>query len=141
MPTGAGPHGILAPTQPGFLFTPDRSSVQEPGDGATYIHTLHNTGNVSDTYILTWSSSKGWSAVSAALNGGSVVLPGAATLLVDQTLLVTVTVSVPTGALTGTIDTTIITATSTVSPTLVGRVTDVTLVPSVRVYLPVIQKN
>jgi len=140
-PVGAGPHGISAPTQASFLFTPDRASAQEPGADVTYFHTLHNTGNVSDTYILTWSSSKGWSAVSATLNGGSVVLPGAATLLVDQTLLVTVTVSVPTGALTGTIDTTIITATSTVSPTLVGRVTDITFIPSAHVYLPIIQKN
>jgi len=141
MPTGAGPHGIVAPSQPGFLFTPDRSSVQRPGEDVTYIHTLHNTGNVSDTYTLTWSSSKGWSAVSATLNGGSVVLPGAATLLVDQTLLVTVTVSIPSDAITGAVDTTIITATSVVSPTLVGRVTDITLVPSAHVYLPIIHKN
>jgi hypothetical protein len=141
MPTGAGPHGILAPTQPGFLFAPDRSSVQEPGEDVTYIHTLHNTGNVSDTYTLTWSHSQSWSTLSASLNGTPVTVPGTAMLLTDQTLLITVTVSVPSDAITGTVDTTIITATSSVSPTLVGRVTDVTLVPSAHVYLPIIQKN
>jgi hypothetical protein len=141
MPTGAGPHGILAPTQPGFIFTPDRSSVLGPGEGVTYVHTLHNTGNVSDTYTLTWSHSQSWSTVSASLNGTPVTVPGTAMLLMDQTLLITVTVSVPSDAITGTVDTTIITATSAVSPTLVGRVTDVTLVPSAHVYLPIIQKN
>jgi hypothetical protein len=141
MPTGAGPHGIVAPTQPGFLFTPDRSSVQEPGDDVTYIHTLHNTGNISDTYTLTWSKSHSWSNISAALNGAPVTVPGPATLLTDQTLLITVTVSVPIDAVTGTVDTIIITATSLVSPTLFGRVTDVTLVPSARVYLPILMRN
>jgi hypothetical protein len=142
MPVGAGPHGILAPTQAGFLFAPDRTSVQEPGASVTYLHTLHNTGSVSDTYTLTWSSSQGWSQVSATLNGGTVVLPGAATLLVDQSLLVTVTVSVPNGtAYLGMVDTTIITATSSVSPTLVGRVTDITVIPSAHIYLPIVMRN
>jgi len=129
VPTGAGPHAILATTQPGFLFTPDRFSVQQPGEDVTYIHVLHNTGNISDTYTLTWSRSHSWSTISAALNGAPVTVPGTATLLTDQTLLITVTVSVPTDAVTGTVDTIIITATSSVSPTLAGRVTDFTLVP------------
>lgn len=140
-PTGAGPHGISAPTQPGMLFVPDRSSSLEPGEDVTYIHTLHNTGNVSDTYTLAWSRSHSWSTLSAALNGVPVMVPGTATLLADQTLLVTVTVSVPMDAVTGTVDMIVITATSSSSPTLVGRVTDITLVPSSYVYLPAVKRN
>jgi hypothetical protein len=62
-------------------------------------------------------------------------------LLTDQTLLVTVTVSVPSDAVSGTVDTIVITATSSVSPTLVGRVIDITLVPRARVYLPISLRN
>jgi len=91
--------------------------------------------------MMTNSSTQGWYALSATLDGVAVTLPGTVTLRSDQTLFITVTVSVPSSAITGTVDTTIIAATSSVSPTLVGRVTDVTLVPSAHVYLPIIQKN
>jgi len=141
VPTGAGPHGILAPNQPGFLFTPDRSSAREPGEAVTYVHTLHNTGNVNDTYLLTWSHSQNWSTLSASLNGAAVTVPGPKLLPSDQTLVITVTVSVPSDAVAGTVDTIIITATSSVNPAAVGRVTDVTLVPLTRVYLPIMLRN
>ena len=142
MPTGAGPHGIKAPVTADFTFDHDYSSVREPGSQAVYLHSLHNTGSVSDTYSLTWSSSQGWASVSAALDDVNVPVPGTATLLTDQTLVLTVTVNVPGGeAVRGLIDTSIVTATSSVSPTLVKHVTDVTLVPRARVFLPVVLRN
>jgi hypothetical protein len=53
----------------------------------------------------------------------------------------TVTVTVPSGTATiGMVDTTLITATSTASSTT-KRVTDITLVPRTRVYLPIVQRN
>jgi hypothetical protein len=106
-----------------------------------YLHSLHNTGSISDTYTLTWSSSQGWASVSAASDGIGISVPGTATLVADQTLVLTVTVNVPSGeAVRGLIDTTIITATS-VSPTLSRRVTDMTLVPRARVFLPMVLQN
>jgi hypothetical protein len=50
-------------------------------------------------------------------------------------------VNVPADAITGNVDKIVITATSSLSPTLFGRVTDVTLVPSARVYLPLITRH
>jgi hypothetical protein len=53
--------------------------------------------------------------------------------------MVTVTVSVPNGSgIVGQRDTTLITATSMISPALPAVVTDFTLVPSARVFLPII---
>ena len=50
--------------------------------------------------------------------------------------------NVPGGEATqGLMDATIITATSTVSPTLTGHVTDITLVPKAHVYLPIILRQ
>jgi hypothetical protein len=141
-PTGVGPHGITAPNAPGFTLASDHLGMSKPGTRVVYLHSLHNTGSVSDTYQLTWSSSQGWSSVSASLNGANVSVPGAATLQTDQTLILTVTVSLPSGdAVRGKKDTTIITATSSVSPTLVKSVTDTTLVPQYSIYLPVMMRN
>ena len=66
------------------------------------------------------------------------MLPMSVTLMPAQVALITVTVSVPVDAVTGTVDTTIITATSAISPTRVGRVVDTTLLPRARVFLPII---
>ncbi len=63
------------------------------------------------------------------------------TLNPAESSLMTVTVSVPnTETVRGLIDTTIITASSIVSPTHVLHVTDVTLIPRSRRYLPLIMK-
>ena len=56
------------------------------------------------------------------------------TLMPAQVALITVTVSVPVDAMTGTVDTTIISATSVISPTRLGRVVDTTLLPRARVF-------
>lgn len=133
--TGSGPHGIKAPIWRNFVFAPNRSITAGPGDDIVYTHKLENTGNISDTYSLTWSTSRGWSTAIAGAGGATIPLPGSVTLLPSQTALVTVTVNVPTDAMTGMLDTTVVTATST---TRAGRVVDTTLVPSARVFLPVI---
>jgi hypothetical protein len=139
-PTGAGPHGIAAPEQRSFTFGPDHFSALEPGAQVVYTHTLRNTGNLSDTYGLDWSSSQGWSVLSVEVGGGTVTPPVA--LTPGQTALVEVTVNVPgSDTVRGLMDKTVITATSVVSPTLVERVIDTTLVPRARVYLPLITRK
>ena len=131
-PTGAGPHEIKAPNQRAFSLTPDRSASPEPGTQVIYTHTLQNTGTVSDTYTLQSTSSRGWSSVAPLTS---------ITLQSGQSTPITVTVTVPGGQGTrGQLDTTIVTATSTFSPTLTQHVTDITLVPTTRVYLPLVLK-
>jgi hypothetical protein len=139
MPAGPGPHGMAAPTLQSFSWGPDRSGTASPGDQAVYGHTLRNTGNVSDTYDLTWNSSQGWVEVAVAVESGTVVPP--VSLSPGQTATVTATVTVPTSEIVrGLVDRTVITVTSMVSPTLTQMVTDKTLVPQVQVYLPLLLK-
>jgi hypothetical protein len=131
-PTGPGPHGMLPPQIRDFSFTPDRSSAPDPDATVIYTHTLQNIGNVTDTYQIQWSSTRGWA---------NVIATTPITLTPSQANIMTVTVSVPnTETVRGLIDTTIITASSLVSPTNVLHVTDITLIPRSRVYLPLTLK-
>ena len=139
--TGAGPHGIQAPLLRSFTIQPNHAAATQPGEDVVYTHTLHNTGNISDTVSLTTHSSRGWSSVWAEGESGAAMLPVSVTLMPAQVALITVTVSVPVDAMTGTVDTTIITATSAISPTRVGRVVDTTLLPRARVFLPMILRQ
>ncbi|MBU0492120.1 MAG: hypothetical protein KKA73_23015 [Chloroflexi bacterium] len=135
VPTGAGPHGILAPWQRSFTLEPDRISMAEPGQQVVYTHTLHNTGNLADTYGLVWSSSQGWAAVAATIAPPIPLTP-------DQAATIVVTVTVPNSVVVrGMRDTTIVTVTSQISPTLVQHVTDVTWVPVSYIYLPLVMRN
>jgi hypothetical protein len=131
LPIGAGPHGILAPQTRSFTFTPsNRSSTPDPGATVIFTHTVLNTGNLSDTYQLVWSSTQAWSTVTATTP---------ITLTPGQQRLITVTVNVPSGSgVVGQHDTTLITATSLINPSLQAVVTDFTLVPRARVFLPII---
>ncbi len=131
MPTGAGPHGVTLSMIDDFTFTPDRSAAPEPGATVIYTHTLRNTGNVSDTYSIVWSSSTGWGTVSA---------PASVLLNASQSRVMTVTVNVPGVNSRGIADKTIITATSTFSATHSLKVTDITIVPVARIYLPLVMK-
>lgn len=126
-----------------FLLEPDRASIHDPGEQVVYLHGLHNIGNVADTYDLTWHNSQGWAEVAGAVVGGDpFALPGPVTLEPDQSAVVTVTVNIlASGAVRGLNDTTAITAASTISPTLVERVTEVTWVAWMRVYLPLVVRG
>jgi hypothetical protein len=139
--TGSGPHGTKAPLLRSFAIQPNHSAIAEPGEELVYTHTLQNTGNISDTVSLSTHSSRGWSSAMVGNEGGAATLPVSVTLMPDQVALITVTVSVPVSAMTGTVDTTIITATSAISPTRVGRVVDTTLLPRARVFLPIILRQ
>ncbi|HZY42824.1 MAG TPA: hypothetical protein VFF59_12590 [Anaerolineae bacterium] len=131
MPAGAGPHGVVPPEIRDFVFEPDHDSAPEPGATVIYTHTLKNTGSISDTYSIAWSSSKGWATVTA---------PSPVTLDSGQSRVMTVTVNVPGVNSRGFTDTTILTATSAFSATHTLNVKDVTLIPVARVYLPVVLK-
>lgn len=116
-------------------LTPTYTSLPSPGTQLIYTHTLQNIGYLTDTYHISWNSSQDWSAVFA--NGQPLTTPITTTLASDETMIITVTVDIPTSAV-GLADWTTITATSTLSPTLTHTVQDVTLVPRTRLYLPFI---
>jgi hypothetical protein len=138
-PTGAGPHGLVAPPVRSFSLSPNGFTVVETGTQVIYSHVLRNTGSLSDTYDLDWSSSQGWAGVTGSAGGIAFTLPCTVTLDSNQTALITATVNVPGVVLAhGTLDVTIITATSTISPELAASVTDRTAIISGRVYLPII---
>ncbi|MEJ5310564.1 MAG: S8 family serine peptidase [Anaerolineae bacterium] len=102
----------------GMTFVPDRSGVGYPAQDVVYVHTLSNIGGVADTFSFTGLSSQGW----------GFTLPAPLTLGVGEAALVTVTLHVPAGVLSGTVDTLRVTAISQTDPTLTAVVTDTTTV-------------
>jgi uncharacterized membrane protein len=95
---------VRVPNIPGVQFTPDYpSGTGDPGAQVTYIHTLTNTGNGTDSYTITLATTPNWSAISNP-NIVANVPRGA-------TRTVTITVTVPSGVLSG--STGIVTATAT----------------------------
>jgi hypothetical protein len=132
-----------APKPPiAYQFAQDEFRAVEPGEQVVYVHTLQNMGTLTDTYNLTCGDSQNWSVFVGQAPSGTMILPASLILMSGQAAIFTVTVSIPnTDTVRGLMDTTIITATSTLSPTLVKRVTDTTLVPRARVYLPIILRN
>jgi len=142
IPAGDGPHGEKSPATPRFTLAPDHSSASEPGMQVVYPHSLQNTGNITDTYTLSWSRTQNWSTVSSSLNGAAVTVPGTVTMRSGETLLLTVTVNIPPGeGVRGLVDRTRITTTSSVNLALVQSVTDITLVPRARIFLPLVFRN
>lgn len=138
IPDEAGPHGVTAPLAYGFKFEPNRIQVVEPGSRVAYTHTLRNTGSLPDQYNLDWYSSQDWAGPpQVSVAGNTALLPVA--LDAGETAVVEVPVSVPDGASArGLTDRTAITATSVFSPNLSHTVTNVTMVPKTRVYLPLL---
>lgn len=136
----------LVPSSPplrDFSFEPsDRAGPADPGQPAVYTHTLYNTGNVSDTYSLTLTSSRGWASVVGLVGGGTVALPGTLNLNPGQTAIITVTISVPDNqGVRGWTDETDVFAESATIPTLKRHVSDTTLVPRIRIFLPIVVRN
>ncbi len=105
---------------PGVSFVPNRNTPDAtPGSAIVYEHTLTNTGDGQDTFVLSYESTQGWA---------SAPVPAQVTLGAGMSTTVRITITVPTGALQGVQDTTRITATSTFSPAVKAAVVDVTSV-------------
>ncbi|MCP4422102.1 MAG: hypothetical protein GY805_36275 [Chloroflexi bacterium] len=98
------------------------------GAEAVYVHSLMNTGKFDDTFNLTTSSSRGW-ATSASSN--SIMLAS------DESIPVTFTLTLPPSVSDTSPDYLYITATSTISTSVMDGVTDTTTIPCLT-YLPVI---
>ena len=102
-----------------MTLEPDRSGSGLPLSAVVYTHTLTNLG-AADTYTLTAQSSNGWSV--------TLLPPTPVALNSGQAKIITATVNVPAGVLSGTVDTAVVTATSWANPEYSVAVTDTTLI-------------
>jgi hypothetical protein len=136
-PTRAAP---IAANDAGAELSPGYDQLANPGTIITYTHILTNTGTNTDTFALDMTSSQGW-PVSLLSETGPLSL----SLQLDAGLTTTfmISLSVPTAAISGTVDMAVITATSQTSPTVLAIATDTTTVENVTwyIYLPLVLKR
>ncbi|HDP90338.1 MAG TPA: PKD domain-containing protein, partial [Thioalkalivibrio sp.] len=103
----------------GIDLFPDYQQSVPPGAMYIYQHVLHNTGNGPDTFTLDFASSHGHSTL---LDTGPI------TLGADETTSVRVSVTVPTGVISGTlVEVAVVTATSQTDPGTFDAATDTTI--------------
>lgn len=110
----------------------NQSASGAPGDTVSYIVTLTNTGNTTDTFDL--AAAGAWTAL---LSDASV------TLGVGEIVTVTVEVSIPAGAADNDFDVTTVTATSQNDPTAEASadLTTTAEVTTFKLFLPIVIKN
>jgi hypothetical protein len=108
-PTGGG----------GVSVTPDNVGTGAPGETVEYGHIVANLGPDTETFNLTAVSSQGWPAF---------VNPSTIQILGNDSRTVTVTVMIPGGAVSGTVDVTTVTAEAASDPGITDSATDTTTV-------------
>lgn len=105
-------------------FAPDNAGNATAGGTITYAHTVSNTGNVFDTFDLTYASSQGWTYVFFdALNvpiTSVAIGPGAA-------VNITARLTIPAGTAVGTVEVGVLSATGQVT-LATDNATDVTTI-------------
>ena len=110
----------IVPIIPGLIIEPDNTATGQPGQPVTYLHTLTNTGNISDDFTLQVVSSQGW-----PISVSPATVTGLGSL---QSIPVTVVLTIPNGILSDTLDVATVTATSGFSPTLQDSAVNTTTV-------------
>ena len=101
----------------GVQIKPDNADTVDAGTVVTYSHIVTNTGNGSDTFAISASSSNGW----------TTNVPNNITLASGISETIVVSLTVPSGAA-GLSDAMIVTATSTTDGSAVDTATDTTTV-------------
>lgn len=138
-PTSGGPHGSVAAPTISFALTGNGVIAARAGAQVVYGHTLQNTGAATDTYTLSLTSTRGWGALTVAVNGA--VVNGPITLTPGQSANLTVTVSVPPGTYpAGTSDLSTVKVASQTNVTVNHSVVDTTWVARNLMQLPVIRR-
>ncbi|MBN2002677.1 MAG: right-handed parallel beta-helix repeat-containing protein [Anaerolineae bacterium] len=120
-------------------FTPDYTRAASPGAAVAYRHTLTNNTTEALTFDLAVHSSQGWEAALYVSGYPSSTLQLPEALAPGASVLVTVSLRVPPGAL-GLTDTTTVTATAVGRPSLWAVVVDRTPVQAF-IYLPLTLKG
>ncbi|NIM18793.1 MAG: hypothetical protein GTO51_00860 [Candidatus Latescibacteria bacterium] len=105
-------------------FSPDRNGTATPGGTIQYTHIITNTGNVPDTFDLTFVSSEGWTYVFYDVLNNPIVSIAVAPGVSDT---VYARLTVPGGATMGTVETGVLTATGQVT-LVTDSATDVTVI-------------
>jgi uncharacterized membrane protein len=118
--TASATDTTTVPVETGLLFTPDYTRTLNAGSTTVYTHTLTNQGNLTDTFDLTYNTTRGW--LDSITPGPLDVAPGAS-------VPVTAVVSIPLGTSPATEDILVITATNRITTAAAsGSVTDTTRV-------------
>ncbi|MBN1873639.1 MAG: hypothetical protein JXA33_05375 [Anaerolineae bacterium] len=115
------------PETAGVVLSPGTTQTARPGDIVTYTHILTNAGTTTDTFALDTVSSQGWNVMLSAQYQGQSVTPPLE-MMSGMTATVRIAVHIPTGVVSGTMDTTILTATSQMSATVFATAQDHTYV-------------
>ena len=90
-----------------YVLSPDHSAFITPGQVITFTHTLQNTGSMTSTVALSYSSSLGWASAN---------LPVTATLAAGAQLILPIRIEVPSGALSNSAEEAILTASCIANP-------------------------
>jgi len=93
---------------PSVTIDPDRNGTGTAGGTVRYTHTVTNTGNVGDTFLLSATSSNGWSYSFFDLGNNPIA---SVTLNPGESVDIIVQVSIPGGVPMGTVETGVITVT------------------------------
>ncbi len=111
----------------GVQLAPDHHGVGSPVRATIYTHTLTNTGNYTDTFAVTWQAPPGWTVQ---------VVPNPVTLGGGATRTLSATITPPSDAVSGTVGSVVITATSQADVSVAATVTDTTLLRVWHIYIP-----
>ncbi len=119
------------------LLSPGYNQAVPAGNSVTFTHVLTNVNNIADSFVVTATSSQGWPV---ELYGPTETLTLPVQLEAGFTTTVLLQITVPSGVVSGTLDSAIITATSQTSPTLTSESIDTTVIqnPIWYTYLPLI---
>lgn len=123
------------PLIPGLEIEPDYDVMSEPGETLTFEHTVQNTQDVSDTFLLQVDSDLGWPVMLVGAPPTNTMQLNL-TLEAQETATIEVEVTVPNDAV-GTQDEITITGVSLSNPAIVDAAID-TVTVETRLYLAVV---
>ncbi len=115
----------------GVTIVPNTTAAAELGSIVTYSHTVTNTGNGTETFNLTATSSLGWNVAIKDASTGALL--SSVVLARNASRAIIVEVTVPANAPPGSRDVTTVRATHATRPTITATATDTTVISPVTV--------